>query len=57
MTVFWYWRPEEVERIIRPTHGEMEIYVSNLRDENHVGCIDEKCYVLSALQYAKYVSY
>ncbi|XP_055335024.1 bromo adjacent homology domain-containing 1 protein-like isoform X2 [Paramacrobiotus metropolitanus] len=56
MTIFWYWRPEEVETNMRPNHGEMEVYVSNLRDENHVGCIDEKCYVLTLHQYACFLA-
>ena len=55
MTIFWFWRPEEVERAIRPAHGAMEVYVSSLRDENFVSCIDEKCFVLTAHQYARCV--
>ncbi|OQV18117.1 putative Bromo adjacent-like proteiny domain-containing 1 protein [Hypsibius exemplaris] len=56
MTIFWFWRPEEVEESIRPPHGAMEVFVSSLRDENFVSCIDEKCFVLTAHQYARFMT-
>lgn len=54
MTIFWYWRPEEVPDKFRVPHGEMEVFVSSLRDDNFVSCIEEKCFVLTLHQYARY---
>ncbi|GAU98348.1 hypothetical protein RvY_09506 [Ramazzottius varieornatus] len=54
MTIFWYWRPEEVPEKFRVPHGEMEVFVSSLRDDNFVSCIEEKCFVLTLHQYARF---
>ncbi|UYV67144.1 BAHD1 [Cordylochernes scorpioides] len=51
MSLLWYYRPEHSDR---SRHMEDEIFASKHKDINGVGCIDDKCYVLTFFEYCRY---
>ncbi|UYV67145.1 kinesin-3D [Cordylochernes scorpioides] len=50
MSLLWYYRPEHSDR---SRHMEDEIFASKHKDINGVGCIDDKCYVLTFFEYCR----
>lgn len=54
MTLFWYYRPDEVQCQQGFTFIENELLASQHHDENTVACIEDKCYVLGLREYCRY---
>ncbi|KFM77279.1 Bromo adjacent domain-containing 1 protein, partial [Stegodyphus mimosarum] len=54
MSLLWYYRPEHTETEKKIHHMEDEIFASKHRDVNSVACIEDKCYVLTYLEYCRY---
>lgn len=50
MSLYWYYRPEHTDQ--NGCNGE--VYASKHRDTNSVACIDDKCYVLTFFEYARF---
>ena len=57
MSLLWYYRPEHTEMGRQPHNLEQEIFASKHRDENSIACIEDKAYVLTSSEYARYVTY
>ncbi|KAI6652605.1 hypothetical protein LOD99_4390 [Oopsacas minuta] len=55
MTVYWYYRPENVESLITTySSSDMEVFVSRHYDDNSVACIIDRAYVLSYHSYCRF---
>eukprot|EP00731_Ephydatia_muelleri_P033369 Em0028g44a len=54
MTLFWYYRPEDVQDLGVRDFTEGELLASEHHDENTVACIEEKCYVIGLSQYCRF---
>ncbi|XP_014668702.1 PREDICTED: uncharacterized protein LOC106809976 [Priapulus caudatus] len=54
MGLLWYYRPEHTELTNLPTCVAAELFASKHQDENNVACIEDKCYVLTPHEYARY---
>ncbi|XP_061429675.1 bromo adjacent homology domain-containing 1 protein-like [Lethenteron reissneri] len=55
MSLLWYYRPEHTQGGRVPgQHCENEVFASRHQDENSVACIEDKCYVLTYLEYCRF---
>uniref|UniRef100_A0A8C4R6G4 BAH domain-containing protein n=1 Tax=Eptatretus burgeri TaxID=7764 RepID=A0A8C4R6G4_EPTBU len=55
MSLFWYYRPEHTQAGRNAAqHGENEIFASRHQDANSVACIEDKCFVLTYLEYCRF---
>ena len=55
MTVYWYYRPENVESLIpNGVSSNMEVFVSLHYDDNSIACIIDSAFVLSYHSYCRF---
>ena len=53
MSLFWYYRPEHTEQGRQPADAADEVFASRHKDNNSVACIEDKCYVLTFVEYCR----
>ena len=55
MTVYWYYRPENVESLITADlSSDVEVFVSRHYDDNSIACIIDRAFVLSYHGYCRF---
>ncbi|XP_054714719.1 LOW QUALITY PROTEIN: uncharacterized protein LOC129224309 [Uloborus diversus] len=54
MSLLWFYRPEHTETGKKLHHMDDEVFASKHKDVNSVACIEDKCFVLTYLEYCRY---
>lgn len=57
LSVYWYYRPQHVYKNKKKNFHPQELYASKHKDVTYAACIEDKCFVLSFNEYARFVSF